>query len=256
VVDRREFMYLSVLFGAVTALNASASFASAFKQINREIGDYKGKLRTAAHRLVSGMDDGSLSPEQFMDGMAELYEQIRLADEFKPWIEEIADRNGGYSILYKDESAKRWESMELYFLPANSSAPPHGHHDIASSQFLLSGGLTLRQYDRIHILDDDHVALKFKRELAVTPEQGFLMTEWRDNIHWFSTSSQPALLFNCQASRLNCKRFDPNADVNAKRDYIDPTGTKLPGGLIAAKHISKAEAHAKFEKVNLNNFPV
>jgi hypothetical protein len=254
-MDRREFIYMSAVFGTLTAFRSGPAFAAVLKHLNNGLGDYNGRLRTAAHSLVGQMDNHSISPEQFMDEMSKVYEEVRLADEFRPWIEEIADKKEGYRILFNREASGRWESMDLYFVRANSSAPPHAHHDIASSQYLLSGELVVRQYDRVRILDDEHVALKFKRERSLVPEDGFLMTEWRDNVHWFSTSSQPALLFNCQASRLNCKRFDPKGNVKAKRDNIDPTGERLSSGLIIAKHISKEEAHAKFAKVNLRNFP-
>ena len=81
------------------------------------------------------------------------------------------------------------------------------------------------------------------------------MTERKDNVHWFGAEKDPAIVFNFNASGTKETTFDPIVSRKPGRYYVDPV-SPVEDGRIVARHLSKEEAHGRFERHPLSFFEV
>jgi len=124
---------------------------------------------------------------------------------------------------------------QVFALQKDRSVVPHGHDNMATLFLILKGSFHGRNYDR---LEDDAKFMIIKPTIDRPFRVGEVSTisDYKDNVHWFTATSQTAFIFNIHV--MNC---DPAVKRNG-RVYIDPLGEKLSGGRIKARKVGAGEA--------------
>jgi hypothetical protein len=64
------------------------------------------------------------------------------------------------------------------------------------------------------------------------------ISDYKDNVHWFKATSEPAYIFN-----LHVLDVTPGSTKTTGRLYLDPMGEKVEGGLIRARRLEYDEAN-------------
>jgi hypothetical protein len=72
---------------------------------------------------------------------------------------------------------------------------------------------------------------------AFGPAEHSTVSDFKDNVHWFTATSDQAFIFN-----IHIMNVDP-ANKNTGRVYIDPNGEKLEGNRIRARRVSAGEVY-------------
>ncbi len=125
---------------------------------------------------------------------------------------------------------------QVFALRQDRSVVPHGHNNMATAFLILKGTFRGRHYDR---LEDDG---KFMI-IRPTIDRGFAagehstVSDFKDNIHWFTATSEQAFIFNIHVNGVDPSRKDTG------RVYLDPNGEKLSDGRIRAKRVTSGEVY-------------
>ena len=114
------------------------------------------------------------------------------------------------------------------------SVVPHGHNNMATGFVVLKGSFHGRHYDRIEDTDT-HMIIKPTIDDQFKVAQYSTVSDQKDNVHWFESTSDEGYIFNIHVAGLE-------AGKTTGRVYIDPNGERLKGGRIKARRIGAAEA--------------
>jgi hypothetical protein len=126
---------------------------------------------------------------------------------------------------------------QIFALKKGCSVVPHGHNNMATAFIILKGDLRGRHYDRIKD-EEGHMIIKPTIDRKFSPAEFSTVSDYKDNVHWFTALEEPAFIFN-----LHLMDVKPNTTQQTGRVYVDPEGEKLAGGLTRARLISYQEAH-------------
>ncbi len=220
---------------------------------------HQGPLVDRLRGLTSELRAGAITPEEYVRAVEKLYRMTDLEAELGRWLDEprgklqsIGFRQFFLAAIGQDRPrAALW----LFFVPPGVTYPPHAHHDMASAQCVVRGNLRVRQYERVSRLDPLTIGIRPVSERGLVPGGTILMTEFLDNVHWFGTEEEPAILLNCHLSGGFRRLFDRDPGRSPRRYWVDPTGPRGPDGLIAAPEIPMNEARARFATRPLTEFP-
>jgi hypothetical protein len=126
---------------------------------------------------------------------------------------------------------------QIFALKKGRSVVPHGHNNMATAFLILKGDFHGRHYDR---LEDEakHMIIKPTIDRRFGPGECSTISDFKDNVHWFKAQTEPAFIFNIHV--LNVR---PMSKLRTGREYVDPDGERVKGGLIRARRIDYAEAH-------------
>jgi hypothetical protein len=237
------------------SLGSPLVLAENLKRLSIDPGKYRGPLLAKIRALLDRLDRGEILASDFVNELSHRYGDIDLLDEFRPWLEGGHDANEMMEI-FKKRTPDHLQSMSLFFIAPNAAHPPHAHHDLMSVQCVLRGKVRLRQYDRVSRVDPKHLTLRLTRDAKLGPGGRILMTETKDNVHWFGTDDEPAVILNFNVSGTAERTFDVPGSRNKARYYLDPLSEEADGGLILAEEIDKSEAHRRFARHSLRDFPV
>ena len=105
---------------------------------------------------------------------------------------------------------------------------------MATGFVVLKGSFHGRQYDRIEDTDT-HMIIKPTIDDQFKAAQYSTVSDHKDNVHWFETTSDEGYIFNIHVVNLE-------AGKGSGRVHIDPNGERLKGGRIKARRISASEA--------------
>jgi hypothetical protein len=128
---------------------------------------------------------------------------------------------------------------QMFALRKDRSVVPHGHNNMATAFLVLQGDFEGRHYDR---LEDhkDYMIIKPTIDRKFTPGEYSTISDHKDNVHWFKTTSDTGYIFN-----IHVLNVDP-AIKRSGRVYIDPHGEQLAGGRIKADKLRSADAFRRF----------
>ena len=129
---------------------------------------------------------------------------------------------------------------QIFALKKGCSVVPHGHNNMATAFLVLQGDFRGRHWRRLEDGEKD-IIIKPTIDEKFTPGACSTVSDFRDNIHWFTALTGPAFIFNIHV--LNIR--DPK-QYGSGRVYVDPTGEKLRGGMIRAPRISRRKATKLF----------
>lgn len=123
---------------------------------------------------------------------------------------------------------------QVFALGKDRSVVPHGHNNMATAFLILKGNFRGRHFDRLED-DGQHMIIRPTIDRAFAPGEHSTVSDFKDNVHWFTATSERAFIFN-----IHVMNVDP-AKKESGRVYIDPNGEKLSEGRIRARRISAAE---------------
>lgn len=175
----------------------------------------------------------------------ELFGQVDLADtlkfiDFEKLTADIKLREEGELSLRAKLPAVEGLPTNLVFghqvfaLGKDRSVVPHGHNNMATAFLILKGNFRGRHFDRLED-DGQHMIIRPTIDRAFAPGEHSTVSDFKDNVHWFTATSERAFIFN-----IHVMNVDPAKKENG-RVYIDPNGEKLSEGRIRARRISAAE---------------
>jgi hypothetical protein len=126
---------------------------------------------------------------------------------------------------------------QIFALKKGRSVIPHGHNNMATAFLILQGDLRGRHYDRVAD-EEKHMIIKPTVDRQFGPGECSTVSDYKDNVHWFQATTEPAFIFN-----LHVLDVKPGTTMPTGRIYIDPEGEKLAGGLTRARLIGYKEAN-------------
>ncbi|MFQ5618507.1 MAG: hypothetical protein ACE5FR_05980 [Rhodospirillales bacterium] len=146
--------------------------------------------------------------------------------------------------------------LQLFYLKPHRSEPPHYHTMLASLQCVVSGRIYCRQYDRLARTDENVVMIRPVSQRELTAGQTFRTTDHKDNVHWFGTEDEPAVVldFYIKGKALYETPFESDAKRPHGRHYLDPTGRPDADNLIAARELGVEEAYRRFASKGILSF--
>ncbi|HEY3934602.1 MAG TPA: hypothetical protein VGL65_08280 [Gemmatimonadales bacterium] len=131
---------------------------------------------------------------------------------------------------------------DVIIVRAGDQIPPHGHSQVVSGFYVLTGRVAVRHYDRVEERDD-HVLLRKSIDTEMGPGGYTTNSEYHQNIHWLLGIAPVSYLFRFTVTDVPVKRFSVS-EHDHSRAYVDPTGAPDPSGLIRAPYVSEQAARA------------
>ena len=125
---------------------------------------------------------------------------------------------------------------QVFALAKDRSVVPHGHNNMATAFLILDGTFRGRHYDRLED-EQDHFIIRPTIDRAFGVGEHSTVSDHKDNIHWFTATSERAFIFN-----IHVMNVDPANKQNG-RVYLDPGGEKLAGDRIRARRLNSAEVY-------------
>ncbi len=238
------------------------SIRKALKPLDLRPDPYRGPIAPTIQRLAEAVARRQITADQLLDELQSTFDRTDMAAEFARFTASWPAGDNVERWLGPRRQSGRWQDLsvglQLFFLKPHRSEPPHYHVGIASLQCVVSGRIVCRRFDRVARARDDERVLMIRpvaeRELSVG--QTFRMTDHVDNVHWFGTGDERAVVldFYIAGKTLYETPFEPDITRPPSRYYLDPTGRPDADGLIAAPELSSEEAYARFADKDLLTF--
>lgn len=222
------------------------------------------RIRTKISQIDNGLDEtlyrhidklrlDDYSVDEFQNALAKFCRAQTSDPKFSALGLKTSIENQSHWLIKRHIDHCRYSAL-FYHVAQNEAHPPHHHHNVISTQIVISGTLQLREYERIERRDDGKLVLKLVSDQMIGPGDIFQASEWSRNVHWFCAVNGPAVIFNINARGFEDKTFD--ADEGAfGRCYIDPTQFD-DAGLIVSEEFDSEHAHSLFQGRRLDEFPI
>lgn len=200
------------------------------------------------NQLGWDLKDRELTQLEWQKKIEELYARADVADflrliDFEKLTHnlEMVD-NGARSLSFKFPKVEgipdklAW-GKQIFALKKGRSVVPHGHNNMATAFLILKGEFHGRHYDRVED-ETEHLLIRPTIDRKFTVGECSTISDFKDNIHWFQSLSEPAFIFNIHVQGINPDNQEPTGRI-----YVDPHGEKLKDGLIRARRIEYEDAH-------------
>jgi hypothetical protein len=195
--------------------------------------------------LSQDVKGAKLKQTDWQAKVTELYDKVDLTDtlkfiDFEKLTADIKLRDQGELSLRAKLPKVEGLPTDLVFghqvfaLGKDRSVVPHGHNNMATAFLILQGNFRGRHFDRLED-DGQHMIIRPTIDRAFAPGEYSTVSDYKDNVHWFTATSERAFIFN-----IHVMNVDPAKKENG-RVYIDPNGEKLSEGRIRARRISAGE---------------
>ncbi len=220
-----------------------------------DVSAYDGPLLKGALAIIDRLAAHALTPDQYQDEIARLFDRIDPVAALRGWTEKcLAERAD--QILYRKTTATTSVWFQLLHLRAREVHPPHCHRNLISNQVLLHGNSWLREYDRVSRIDDETIYTKLRSDGATRVGDRVRTTEIDRNAHWFCTDDKQSVQLNFFIVGYQDWLFDAARTGHRGRIYLDVTGPVTRDGLIVTKEIPVEAAEEKFQNRHINEFPL
>jgi hypothetical protein len=239
---------------AKTAANPPVRINTRTTDDEPDILDIHNPFIDAAVALVDRLARRGINPSRYMAEVGRLLDSMDLKTVLKPWLDKAMDEQQDQFLFRRTRPGHR-EGISIFYLARSVFHPPHCHHNILSTQYMLTGRVQMREYDRVARLSSDTLLLKPRAEGRIGPGEALRATEVDRNCHWFCSGDEPALMLNFNAYGFQDWTFNPK-DRPLLRNLVDPTYAVSPDGLIVAREIAVEEAYAKFGGRPISDFPL
>ncbi len=90
------------------------------------------------------------------------------------------------------------------------------------------------------VLGSPHVIIRATIDEQFVPGDFSTVSDFKDNVHWFKATSEPAFIFNIHALNVG------SGEKRTGRVYLDPDGEKLTANRIRAPRLNYDEAHRRY----------
>jgi hypothetical protein len=131
---------------------------------------------------------------------------------------------------------------DIIIVRGGGQIPPHGHSQVVSGFYVLTGRVAVRHYDRVEERDD-HVMLRKSVDTEMGPGGYTTNSEYFQNIHWLLGVAPVSYLFRFTVTDVPVQRFSGSVHDHS-RAYVDPTGAPDQAGLIRAPYVTEKDARA------------
>lgn len=205
-------------------------------------------------RLLEALRTGAVAVEALQAESLAIFERARLASALAKEIAEVAESEADMWLVRRHVGPCRY-TLQLLHVEAGEVHPPHHHHNLISTQIVLTGQVRLREYDRVRRQDGGPLHLRLAAERLLAPGDAFQASEWHRNVHWFAAESGPAIVWNFNARGYETTTFDPDDGGPFGRRYLDPR-TYGVDGLVIAEELDAEAAEARFQGRPLTADPV
>jgi hypothetical protein len=227
-------------------------------QSGKELPDvdaHDGPLARNLLGLLDRLDAGSLDVDAYQRGVKAEYLRPDLLGELRTWLAQ-AHAERADQTLYRRTTPTHRISLQLIYVDPREVHPPHGHHNLISSQMVLDGQLDAREYDRVARLDADTLLLRLLSDGITRYGDVVQATEVARNVHWFATDERPCVLLNHYVLGYQSWTFDPPGSRLKGRKLVDPTRAAQRDGLIVAPELPLEAGYKHFGNRRLSEFPI
>ena len=222
-----------------------------------ECNAFADKVRPITARWLSdvnqlGFDlkDKKVSQIVWQEKLGELFAQVdleelmRLIDLDKLTKNLELQERGARSLQFSFQQVegvpeKLAYGKQVFALKKGRSVVPHGHNNMATAFIILKGEFHGRHYDRLED-EKDHVIIRSTIDEQFAPGDYSTVSDFKDNVHWFKATSEPAYIFNIHALNVG------SGKQRTGRVYLDPSGEKLTANRIRAPRLNYDEAHRRY----------
>jgi hypothetical protein len=220
-----------------------------------DVDAHAGPLTKSVLDLIGQLAAAERDVDGYQRAVADAFVRESTHEELAPWVEQaLAERRD--QVLYRRTTPDHRIAFQLLYLDPREVHPPHGHHNLISTQMILRGRVHAREYDRVARLDEGTVLLRLLSDGWM--ERGALLqaTEVARNVHWFAADENPCVMLNFYVLGYQDWTFDPPDGRPHGRRLFDPTLRAQRDGLIVAPELPLAEGYQKFGNRPLAAFPV
>jgi hypothetical protein len=220
-----------------------------------DVDTYQGPLALESLRLIAELRARQLTPDSFQDRVRALHQSFDLRRELAEWIgRALAEQKD--QVLNQKTLPDVAHTLQLLYLEPREVHPPHCHHNLISTQVVLSGRVYVREYDRVARIDDDTILLRLRTDRWFGVGDTMQTTEVERNAHWFAADDHPAVMLNFYILGYQEWTFDPKGSRNKGRRMLDPTMRAQGDGLILGKEIPLEEGYVRFGNKPIDSFPI
>ena len=196
---------------------------------------------------------GRLTVEAFQARVLELLRADWPAAALAHWVER-ALIEGRDKVLARRDHGARDDTVQVIHIAAGEVHPCHCHHDVTSTQVLLTGAVHAREFDRIGQDGPDTLRLRLLFDGMLAPGDVLQARDGARNVHWFAALEQPATMLNFNIRGYEAETFWPKTTRPLGRRLLDPAAQ--PDGTVLARMIAADEAYARFGRTPLAAFPM
>ena len=171
-----------------------------------------------------------------------------------PWIERaLAEKQD--QVLARRSFTDRDDTIQVIYVAPHEVHPCHCHHNVTSTQVLLTGALTAREFDRVSHAGPNAMRLRLLFDGALQPGDYLQARDGYRNAHWFAARDEPATLLNFNIRGYETETFYPLDTRPLGRRLLDATALG-EDGLLLGRVIPAEEAYSRFGSVPLAAFPM
>jgi len=202
------------------------------------------------NQLGLDLKDNKISQLVWQEKLEELYARVQLAElleliDFDKLTKtlELKDK-GARSLRFSfpkiaELPDKFVYGKQVFALKKGRSVVPHGHNNMATAFIILKGDFHGRHYDRLED-EKEHVIIRPTIDKNFSPGDFSTVSDFKDNVHWFQATSEPAFIFNIHLLNVG------SGNRRTGRVYLDPNGEKLTAGRIRATRLNYDEAQLRY----------
>lgn len=221
---------------------------------------YSGPIAQIGHRLTLAADRREIAVDQLLDELQSAFDETKMAAEFARWADTWPSGDEVDWWLCRRQPLGKSHALnmrlQLFYLKPHCSEPPHYHNKMASLQCVVRGHVICRQYDRVARTDENVLMIRPVSQRKLAAGQTFRMTDHKNNVHWFGTEDEPAVIldFFIEGKGLYETSFESDPKRPLGRYYLDPTGKPDADKLIATRELSTEEAYGRFAAKSITSF--
>lgn len=196
-------------------------------------GVYKGSFIDEVWKEIWLLESGDTDTLKVMERCTKRLTELLFVGEFDTYVAE-AERTQRPIFLAGSEYYARGKGWHLRIMarPESYIDRPHMHINVASTQVIARGKLSVQQYDLIKNVDVDTIQLRLVSDTVMGVGESFIATEFNRNVHGFKSSGGVAVRI-----QLNICGYDSTTRAGSKlrgRGYLTIIGEPLDDGTVYA----------------------
>ena len=146
-------------------------------------------------------------------------------------------------------------TVQIIHVAAGEVHPCHCHHNVTSTQVVLTGTLRAREFDRVDAVDAETLRLRLLFDGTLRPGDFLQASDLSRNVHWFAAGEAPATMLNFNIRGYERETFWPLETRPLGRRLLD--ATEFAGdALVQGRILAPEAAYAAFGGRPLDDFPM
>ena len=209
------------------------------------------------HALLAATDAfgaGALDVEAFQARVLALLRADPPAAALQPWVERaLAD--GADQVLSRRDHGGRDDTIQVIHVAPHEVHPCHCHHNVTSTQVVLTGTVRAREFDRVDAPTPGTLRLRLLFDGTVGPGGVLQARDTARNAHWFAAGDTPTTMLNFNIRGYETATFWPPETRPLGRRLLDAT-QPAGDGLLLGRVLAVDDAYARFGRTPLDAFPM